>query len=209
NSERLSGKNLRIFVNKLSLYEHKLKQLKDVKDLPFDRIIVSSEDKLVLALAIKYGFQGHRRDPKYSTSDVPMSDVYRYIANEVPGDDIAWINVTNPLVTAHHYKNALFAWKAIKETHESLLSVYKVQKYLWTIEGDPLFTPYPHPRSQDLEETYAQSFAINICRRESLIKNGTFATDTPYFFEMDKYTSTKIDYQEDLDFCRILWKRKS
>ena len=37
----------------------------------------------------------HLRDKYFSTSKVPMSEVYSYIASEIEGDYIAWINVTN------------------------------------------------------------------------------------------------------------------
>jgi len=203
-SERLQAKNLRYFID-CSLYEHKLRQLKKV---PFDRIVVSSESKQVLEMANSYGYQGHYRNPKYSTPDVPMSDVYKYIASEVIGKDIAWINVNNPLVTGDMYTKAMITWINVCHRYDSLLSAYNIQKYIWR-GGKPLnFTPYPHPKSQDLEGTYAQSFAINIRRRKDLIKEGTFASKRPFFYLLDKYVSTKIDYKQDLAFCKMLWKEK-
>lgn len=202
-SERLPDKNLRWFVN-CSLYEHKLKQLQKV---PFDRIIVSSENKEVLEIANKYGYQAHYRNPKYSTSNISMSEVYSYVASEVLGDDIAWINVTNPLVMGDMYTKALIAYKAMKN-YDCLLSAYDLQKYVFWKNKPVNFIPYPHPKSQDLEGTYALSFAINIRNRKDLIKEGVFIGKKPFFYLLDPYISTKIDYKEDLDFCRMLYKRK-
>ena len=85
--------------------ELKLEQLSRTKN--FSSIIVSSEDSKILKTAKEKGYETHHRDPKYSTSDVPMSDVYTYIASEISGDNIAWINVTNPLVEAEIYDNAI------------------------------------------------------------------------------------------------------
>ena len=79
-SERVPNKNLREF-NGQSLLEVKLNQLSKAKG--FERIIVSSESEKVLNIAIANGFDIHKRDPKYSTSHIPMSDVYSYIASEI------------------------------------------------------------------------------------------------------------------------------
>jgi len=104
NSERVKGKNIRPFGD-TTLLELKLKQLKEVDG--FADLIVSSEDESILETAKKYDFSIHKRDPKYSTSHVPMSEVYSYIASEINGDDIAWINVTNPLADSQIYLNAI------------------------------------------------------------------------------------------------------
>ena len=64
--------------------EIKLNQLSKAEG--FETGIVSSESKKVLDIAIINGFDIHERDPKYSTSHVPKSDVYTYIASEIYGD---------------------------------------------------------------------------------------------------------------------------
>ena len=92
-SDRVPMKNLRKFGN-TSLYELKLSQLSKAKG--FEKIIISSEEDRILSIAKKKGFDVHERNPKYSTSFVPMSDVYSNIASEIKGENIAWINVTNP-----------------------------------------------------------------------------------------------------------------
>ena len=75
-SERVKNKNRRPFHN-TNLLDLKLSQLKEVNS--FYKIIVSSEDKKILSIAKKKGFRTHLRDPYYSTSSVPMSEVYSYI----------------------------------------------------------------------------------------------------------------------------------
>ena len=94
NSERVKKKNLRKFGN-TNLFELKLNQLKKTKN--FKKFVVSSEDKKILEIANKKGFSIHERDSYYSTSKVPMSEVYSYIASSVEEEHVAWINVTNPL----------------------------------------------------------------------------------------------------------------
>ena len=81
----------------------KLNQLKKTKN--FKYIVVSSEDKRILDKAKKKGFQTHLRDPYYSTSNVPMSEVYSYLGS-VTAEYVAWINVTNPLAGSKIYDDA-------------------------------------------------------------------------------------------------------
>ena len=202
-SERLESKNLQDFCG-LPMYEHKFKQLKDV---PFDKVVVSSESKVVCGVARKYGFEAHQRDPKYSTPDIPMSEVFKYISSEVEGDDIAWVNVNNPLAGQAVYKDALKSWKRIREPADCLLSVTELQKYIFW-EDEPLnWLPGEHPKSQDLHGLDALNFVVNIRPREDVIKDGHFIGEEPFLFYIDRYRATKVDYLEDLEFCRMLWKK--
>ena len=115
NSERVLMKNLRKFGDS-SLFELKLSQLS--KATGFDEIIVSSEDDVILSIAKENGFGIHERDPKYSTSDIPMSDVYSYIASEIQGESIAWINVTNPLAGSDCYSKAAEIYRKMDESYD-------------------------------------------------------------------------------------------
>ena len=118
-SERVIRKNIRSFHN-TTLLELKLEQLSNATG--FENIIVSSEDQKITRIAKDKGFDIHIRDPKYSTSDVPMSDVYTYIASEISGDNIAWINVTNPLAGSYIYDRAVEIYSKTYKKFDSLLS---------------------------------------------------------------------------------------
>ena len=202
NSERLPAKNLKTFLCE-PLFIHKFRQLEKV---PFDKIVVSSECEEVLFHAEQFGFTPHKRNPKYSAPDIPMSEVFKYISSEVEGDDIAWVNVTNPLVTGDIYECAVDDWKNWGEpVYDCLLSVYNLQKYVFW-KGEPVnWTPSKHPKSQDLGGLMAMSFAINIRPKKDVIKEGCFVGKSPYFFILDEITSTKIDYQWQFDLCEKIW----
>ena len=109
-SERVKGKNLRKFSD-TNLFELKLEQLQKTKF--FDNFYVSSESESILKKAKLKGFKTHLRDPYYSTSKVPMSEVYEYIASAIDADHIAWINVTNPLVDHKIYDEAAKKYQKI------------------------------------------------------------------------------------------------
>jgi len=204
-SERVPNKNLREFHGK-SLFELKLDQLSQAKG--FDKIIVSSESKKVLDIARSNGFDIHGRDPKYSTSEVPMSEVYSYIASEIEGDNIAWINATNPLADSNLYSEATELYRGMKSNYDCLLSAVEVQENIF-YKGVPVnFSPYPWPRSQDLKGLCSLTFVINILKRTDMIDWGSCVGDSPYFYYMNKLDSWDIDTQEDFDFCEMMYSQR-
>jgi len=204
-SDRVKKKNLRDFAGS-SLLEVKLNQLKDAKG--FENIIVSSEDDEVLNIAKKHGFSTHIRDPKYSTSEVPMSDVYSYIASEIEGDNIAWINVTNPLAETIIYNKAVELYNEIDSSYDCLLSSILLQENVF-YEGLPVnFTPYPWPKSQDLKGLNSLTFVINILKRKDMVSWGSCVGNAPYFYDLDKIDSWDIDDQADFEFCEFIYKKR-
>lgn len=204
-SERVSKKNLRKFGD-TSLYELKLKQLSNA--VGFDDVIVSSEDDKILSIAKQKGFGVHRRDPKYSTSDVPMSDVYSYIASEIKGENIAWVNVTNPLAESQAYTDAIKAYNQMSNEYDCLLSVCEVQDYLFH-RGKPInFKPKPWPKSQDLSGVTEMTFVINILKRLDMVKWGSCVGQSPFFFNLSKIDSWDVDFQEDFDFCEMVYNNR-
>jgi N-acylneuraminate cytidylyltransferase len=205
NSERVPMKNLRKFSN-TSLYELKLEQLSKV--VGFEKIIVSSEEEKILSIAEQKGFDIHERDPKYSTSDVPMSDVFSYIASEIEGENIAWINVTNPLADSDCYTNAIKAYREMDDKYNCLLSVSEVQDYLF-YEGIPVnFNPYPWPKSQDLSGVLGMTFVINILKRQDMVDWGSCVGSSPFFYLLDKLDSLDIDFQDDFHFCEMVHNKR-
>ena len=203
NSERVKSKNLRKFAD-TNLLELKLSHLKKVKN--FKKIIVSSESDKVLKIASNYNFNVHKRDPKYSTSHVPMSEVYSYIASEIDGEFIAWINITNPLATSSIYEDAISKFREIKSNYDCLLSAYEIQENLYFDNKRVNFPRSPWPRSQDLKPVYSLSFVINILKRTDMIKWGSCVGKNPYFYLLDKITSWDIDDKTDFDFCEYIYK---
>lgn len=205
NSERVKRKNIRKFAN-TNLLELKLSQLKKTKN--FKYFIVSSENKKILNIAKKKGFYTHLRDPFYSTSKVPMSKVYSYIASKVDCDHVAWINVTNPLAGPKVYDKAVQIYKKIHKNYDCLLSAIENRENYFYKNKPINFKPIPWPRSQDLKPLISLPFVINILRRNDLIKRGSCVGKKPYFYILDPVVSTDIDQQHNFDFCEMIYNRK-
>jgi len=204
-SERVKLKNLRKFGD-TTLFELKLLQLSKVRG--FQKIIVSSESDMVLSIAKKKGFSIHERDPKYSTSDIPMSEVYSHIASEIEGENIAWINATNPLAEDHIYTNAIKLYNTMDAEYDCLLSAVNVQENIF-YNGVPVnFSPSPWPRSQDLKGLCSLPFVISILKRADMISWGSCVGKSPFFYYLNKLEAWDIDNQEDFDFCEMIYKKK-
>ena len=202
-SERVRNKNKRSF-HDTSLLELKLNQLIKIQGLK--EIIVSSEDDECLKIADSMGVSKHKRDPKFSTSFVPMSEVYSYLGSKCNSENILWAQVTNPLVGTGYYQKALEKYDETSGSYDCLLSVSKVKDYIF-YKGKPIgFKPNPWPRSQDLKEIFKLTFCINILKTENLIEWGSLVGKKPYFYEINSLESWDIDTQEDFDFCEMIYK---
>ena len=178
NSVRVKKKNLTKFANS-NLFKIKLQQLK--KTDCFKKIVISSESKKILNYAKKNGFGIHLRDKFFSTSKVPMSDVYKNIASEIDGEYIAWINVTNPLCDEYIYQSAVKKFKTISKNYDCFLSAVK-NKQNYFYKNKPInFKRSPWPRSQDLQPIISLPFAISILKRKDMIKWGSCVGKKPFF----------------------------
>ncbi len=203
-SERVKNKNLRKFAN-TSLYELKLKQLSKTKQ--FKKIIISSESQHVLNVAKKYNFSTHLRDKRLSTSHVPMSQVYYNLAKEASSTYVAWVNVTNPLVGSDIYDSAAKAFKkkVLKSKFDCLLTAVE-NKENYFYKGKAInFRRSPWPKSQDLEPLVSLPFAINILRREFLIKWKSCVGKKPYFYKLNPIIGTDIDNMHNFLFCEFVY----
>ena len=209
NSVRVKKKNLTKFANS-NLFKIKLKQLK--KTDCFKKIIISSESKKILNYAKKNGFGIHLRDRFFSTSKVPMCDVYKNIASEVDGEYIAWINVTNPLCDEYIYQSAVKKFKTISKNYDCFLSAVK-NKQNYFYKNKPInFKRSPWPRSQDLRPLISLPFAISILKRKDMVKWGSCVGKT-FFYFLNSLVATDIDDQSsfkivELFLQKIIWIKK-
>ena len=205
NSERVKKKNLRKFGD-TNLFELKLNQLSKTKN--FKKLVVSSEDQTILEIADKKGFSTHLRDPYYSTSTVPMSEVYSYIGSSIDAEHIAWINVTNPLAEEKIYDEAIKLYRNNYENYDCLLSATEVKENFFYKKKPLNFPRSPWPRSQDLEPLISLPFVINILKKNDLVKWGSCVGKNPFFYFLDSLIAKDIDNPTDFEFCETMYKKK-
>ena len=202
----VKGNSVRVKRKNLTKFQIKLKQLK--KTSCFQKIIISSENKKILDYAKNNGFSTHLRDSYFSTSKVPMSEVYRYIASEIDGEYIAWINVTNPLCNEYIYQSAVKKFKKISNNYDCFLSAVK-NKQNYFYKNKPInFKRSPWPRSQDLKPLISLPFAISILKRKDMVKWGSCVGKKPFFYFLNPLVATDIDDQSSFKIAELLFKKK-
>lgn len=205
NSERVPMKNVRPFAN-TNLLKLKLEQMKELRGV--SDIVVSSEDDSVLKTAEQYGVRAHKRDPYYSTSQVPMSEVYSYLARQFDHDSVMWVNVVNPLATANLYQKGLDTYGSMPEQFDCVLSVSPLQEYV-IYNGKPVnFQRNPWPRSQDLTGMAKLNFVVNVMSRENLQTWGSLVGENPYYLPIDPIDGWDIDYMTDFEFCEFVYLKR-
>ena len=205
NSERISKKNIRPFGD-TSLLELKLKQL--LKSNCVEKIVVSSESKDVLNIAESFeDVLIHRRDSFYSSSEVPMSEVYTHLASEMNCENIMWVPVTNPLTVPRIYKEAVRSFESLDNEYDCLLSCVRINEYLLKDYKPVNFTRNPWLRSQDLDGYHALSFAVNILKRENMMKWGSLVGKNPFYMVLSREESKDIDFPDDFEFCEYLYNK--
>ena len=204
-SLRVANKNLASFAGS-NLLAIKIQQLLTVSDL--DEICVSSNDKLMLEWAERLGATPIPRDPYYATNEVPMSEVYAYMASQINSEHIMLTHVTNPLVSAASYNNAIAAYKKNIGEYDSLTTVSKVQEFLY-LDGKAInYNPEKKPRSQDLPPIVRLNHAISILPRQLAIDKKDVIGFRPFFQELDQEQSVDIDTPLDFEIAEFIYNRK-
>jgi CMP-N,N'-diacetyllegionaminic acid synthase len=203
-SVRVHNKNIRPFAG-TTLMEIKLRQLSKIKGL--DGIVVNSNDDEILSIAARYDVETVKRDQKYASNNITMSEVYVNMAENFSGDVVMYSNVTNPLLESHSIENMIRVFKDGGE-FDSVNSVHAIKEFMY-LDGKALnYDPLKQPRSQDLPNIVAINFAISLISRENMIRHKNVVGLKPFLYEIPETEATDVDTQLDFDIAEILYKRK-
>jgi CMP-N,N'-diacetyllegionaminic acid synthase len=203
-SVRVHNKNIRPFAG-TTLMEIKLRQLSKIKGL--DGIVVNSNDDEILSIASRYDVETIKRDQKYASNNITMSEVYVNMAENFNGDVVMYSNVTNPLLESHSIENMIRVYKDGGE-FDSVNSVHAIKEFMY-LDGKAInYDPLKQPRSQDLPNIVAINFAISLISRENMIRHKNVVGLKPFLYEIPETEATDVDTQLDFDIAEILYKRK-
>jgi CMP-N,N'-diacetyllegionaminic acid synthase len=202
-SERVKDKNIRPFADS-SLLEIKVRQCLKI----FDGVVVSSDDSRMLDLASSLGATAIKRDAAYCHSNTPMSEVYRHMARNFPGDIVAYCNATNPMIKDQTLSECKRLFQDFcSEGPVSVNTVADVKEFLWQ-DGTPLnYTPAAQPRSQDLPNIVRITFACSIISKLNMMLTGNVVGTVPMFVKTDDIESMDIDTQTDFQTSEIMYLR--
>lgn len=212
-STRCKDKNWRPFHGERSLVDvliEKLLRVTDAEDI-WVSVDGSAGRGARLPPFVEHNLGFLIRPDHLAHNTTPMSEVVRWHAENIPGDDdIAWCQCINPLFD--EYAEVLSEWENIKATEwlpSDCLSVrYLIRGIVLDSFGNPIGMGFGAwaKSTQDLPPCYRYTCTLNIVSRETAIKHGYMGT-RPLWYEA---AGPFIDIKTDADFeaAQVLYAAK-
>jgi len=182
----------------------------------FAAVYVTSDDPIVLNLAIAQGAQAIQRPTELADDHSSMNAVIRHVLDHlsagghVMGDAFALLQPTSPLRSAQHLKEAaaLFAKGDCQSVVGVCRNEHPPQKSLAIGKNghlSPLWTwESLHANRQDLGESYRQNGALWLLRWEAFQATGRFVVDPALPYVMNAADSVDIDSLDDFEAAEAI-----
>jgi CMP-N,N'-diacetyllegionaminic acid synthase len=171
-----------------------------------DKVVVSSDDDEILAIAKRYGAETIKRpDELASDTAITFDAVKHTIENVEKYDYVVLLQPTSPLREEKHIVEAIELLES--KNANAVISVCEMDHNpLWsnTLPKDGNMSRFLrdevlNKRSQDLEKYYRLNGAIYICKTDKLLKEKSFMLKERIFaYIVDRESS--IDIDEEIDF---------
>jgi CMP-N,N'-diacetyllegionaminic acid synthase len=172
-----------------------------------DEVYVSSDDELILSVALSLGAKTIRRSPALALDESPTDPlIAEFIAHEnlSASDIIVLLQPTSPLRMPHHIIDSLQRFRA-HPSCRSLISVYEVNnKYLKAyIAGGEFLTPLAgtntsYSRRQDLPSVVMPNGALYIFTVAEFLREQKIPRSQIISYVMSEAESLDIDTPGDL-----------
>ena len=207
-SKRLPQKNIKILAG-IPLIAHTILYAQENRDY-IDDIFVSTDDKEIKKIALKYGAKVVDRPKKISGDLEPTVSAIKHtleVSNMQYVENIITLQATNPLRPKNLLKEALDIY--INENHSSLFTVSQHQKKLGHIKNER-FTPYNYKigqRSQDIKPLFFENGLLYISKK-NLILEGLIFDKNAYPLIVEEKKIIDIDTQDDLNYAEYLIKHE-
>ncbi|GAB4534232.1 MAG: acylneuraminate cytidylyltransferase family protein [Pleurocapsa sp.] len=213
-SERVKHKNIRTFAGiENGLISIKIEQLIQCPEI--DSIVVSTDDPIVSeichAVAAKQTKPIKICDrPAYLASSTTSTDeLIEYVPEIIDRGIVLWTHVTSPFVDADVYSQAIQVYreKTRSEHRDSLMSVTKIQKFLWNQSGPINYDRLQEkwPRTQTLPVLYEINSAIFLSPIETYINLKDRVGKNVHLFELTALQAMDIDWEEDFRLAEECW----
>lgn len=209
-SERVPNKNTKPFANnKDGLVGIKLRQLLRLKNV--DNIVLSTNDEQVIDIAsrISKDILIDIRSEELSSSATSTDDLIKYVPTIIKQGHILWTHVTSPFFSTELYDKTIEVYfkNLRKGVNDSLMSVNKIQSFLWTREKSFNYDSNKEkwPRTQTLQPLFEVNSGVFINSYENYLKQENRIGENPFLYETDALESFDIDWKEDFDIAEIIY----
>lgn len=137
--------------------------------------------------------------------DVPMNDVILWDMSQVPAEHYLQTHSTNPLLSSETIARGLDLYFRSLESHDSLFSVTRLQKRLWTPEGEPVnHDPNVLIQTQNLPAIMEENSCLYVFSREGMQARRNRIGSSPLLFEIAANEALDIDEPADLEMVEAL-----
>jgi CMP-N-acetylneuraminic acid synthetase len=210
-SQRVKNKNVKDFANiKGGLTFIKISQL--LKSTKINKILVSTNDDEVKNIALSFNDTKiiiDDRPENLANSSTSTDELIRYLPSTIESGIVLWTHVTSPFVTEKSYDNMIEKYLLNLKEYDSLMSVTKIQKFLWNKENPINYDKSKEkwPRTQTIEPVYEINSGAFIAGIDIYKSLNDRVGNKPYLYELSDKEAFDIDWEDDFDIAEVLWSK--
>ncbi|MGE4265677.1 MAG: acylneuraminate cytidylyltransferase family protein [Desulfovibrio sp.] len=213
-SKGVPGKNIRD-LGGLPLIAWTIREAR--RSAMIDRVIVSSDDEGILAVARSHGAETPFVRPReLARDDTPGVDPVLHVVEAIKPDAydyIVLLQPTSPLRTVEDIDGCIAA--CLDADLPCLISVTEADEspyYMFTMAPDGLMSPVIaqerfHTRRQDLPRVVTPNGAVYVADCAWLARTRSYLTPETRGYEMPRERSQDIDGLLDFDICELLLRK--
>ncbi len=205
-SERVPEKNFRQLAGR-PLYSYILQTLSAVEAV---EAVVVDTDSPVIKAGLAEAFPGVivlDRPESLRAPDVSMNDVILWDMEQVPAEHYLQTHSTNPLLMPETIDEGLSQYFNSLGSHDSLFGVTRLQKRLWTPEGEPLnHDPNQLIQTQYLPVIMEENSCLYVFSRDGMLARRNRIGASPLLFEIGIEEAWDIDEPMDFKLVESLLK---
>lgn len=206
-SERLKYKNLRILAGK-PVIQYAIDAAKDSKI--FNDIFINSDAEIFREIAYKNNVKFYLRPKHLGSSNTQSDDVVLDFLMNNKTDLLVWVNPIAPLQTGVEIRNATNYM--INKKFDTLITTKK-EFFHSLLNNNPINFNFKEKfaKTQDLPPIESLVYSLMMWKSGSFIssyqKDGyAMLNGDVGFFEVDKKSTVKLNFEDDLRFCEALLK---
>jgi len=203
-SERVPGKNRRL-LGGLPLFHHILRTLERAQSVGW--IVVDSDSsEIEAALARDFpGVEFLRRPAELLGGDVPMNEIILHDLTVLDGDVFLQTHSTNPFLRAESVDAAVAAFEAAYPERDSLFSVTRIQRRLWSEAGEPInHDPAVLLPTQELPPLFEENSCLYVFAREVIESRRNRVGERPLLWELEAREAFDIDVESEFELAELL-----
>jgi CMP-N-acetylneuraminic acid synthetase len=210
-SQRVKNKNIKDFSTiKGGLTFIKISQL--LKSKKINKIIISTNDDEVKNIAKSFDSEKiviDDRPEELASSNTSTDDLVRYVPTIIDTGIVLWTHVTSPFVTDLIYDCMIEKYLKNIDNFDSLMSVTKVQKFLWNEKGSINYdrSKEKWPRTQTIDPIYDINSGAFIANINIYKKLEDRIGNNPYLYAISDKEAFDIDWADDFDIAEVLWSK--